>query len=126
MRKEARPIRFVIKSVDYAPDDLEDQTPVRGRLLRRVAGPDPQDYWLAELKRPLSWTLNGDTQTIRHLVLKPRWQGTAIGPGAKIPVNIYYVTDACVLDADSFAPAQVAYVAIGMIKVSWVATLFGS
>jgi hypothetical protein len=117
-------MKFRIGSVDYEPDDLDRQLPIRGRLLREIAGPDRSDYWLAELRRPLSWATEEGRRTVRHLVLKARWLGTAIGPGAKIPVNIYYVTDDRMLDAASFGRAQIAYVAIGMIKVSGAAFLW--
>ena len=110
---------FLIKSVDHAPDDLYEQTPLRGRLLRKIAGPPRRpEYWLAELRTPVAWTNDGVTRTIRQLILAARWEGTSIGPGAKIPVNISYVTDEAVLESEAFDSAQVAYVAIGMIKVS--------
>ena len=115
-------MRFKISSVDHEPDDLASQIPVRGRLLRQIAGPDRPDYWLAELGRPLSWLTEDGTRIIRHLVLKARWADTAIQPGAKIPVGICYVIDDAVLSASSFRSAQAVYVAIGMVKVArrWV------
>lgn len=114
-----------IVSVDHAPDDLYGQLPLRGRLLRKVAGPPRRpEYWLAELRTPVFWTTDGATRPIRHLVLAARWQDTSIGFGAKIPVNISYVTDDAVLESESFEPAQVAYVAIGMIEVSRAAYLW--
>ena len=115
-----------ITSVDHAPDDLDSQVPVRGRLLRTIGKNDRSDrfrtasgdYWLAELNTPLSWTTGGVTRTIRHLVLAARWEGTSIQPGAKLPVGIAYVVDESVLSSESFNLTQVEYVAIGMAKVS--------
>lgn len=130
-------MKFKISSVDHEPDDLPSQIPFRGRLVRQITGTDRPDYWLAELERPLSWMTEGGTKTIRHLLLKARWAGTAIQPGAKIPVGICYVIDDGVLSASSFTPAQAVYVAIGMVKVAgrpvsvlavfatWVAFLAG-
>ena len=115
-----------IHSVDHAPDDLYSQTPLRGRLLRTITKNERSDrfraasgdYWLAALGTPLSWTKDGVTRTIRHLVLAARWEGTAIQPGAKLPVGIAYVLDDSLLSSESFDLTQVEYVAIGMAKVS--------
>lgn len=119
-------MNIAIKSVDHAPDDLYDQLPVRGRLVRTIAKSDrPEafrtasgEYWLAELRRPLSWTTLGVTRTIRHLVVAPRWEGTSIRPGANLPVGVAYVVDDAVLSSETFASTQAEYVAIGMAKVS--------
>ena len=115
-----------IDSVDHAPDDLYRQTPLRGRLLRTIAKHDRSDrfrsasadYWLAELRTPLSWTRDGVTRTIRHLVLAARWERTSIQPGATLPVGIAYVVDEALLSSESFDLTQAEYVAIGMAKVS--------
>jgi hypothetical protein len=134
MAKECGSVNFLISSVDHEPDDLTGVLPLRGRLLRTIVGPPRRpEYWLAELAAPVSWTRNGVTRAIHYLVLTARWQGTAIGPGAKIPVNIWYVLDDSVLGSESFEPSQAVYVAIGMVKVSampfwWLrfwSTLFG-
>ena len=112
-------VNFLISSVDHEPDDLSAQLPLRGRLLRTIVGPPRRpEYWLAELAAPVSWTRNGVTRAIRRLVLAARWEGTVIGRGAKIPVNIWYVLDDSVLGSESFEPSQAEYVAIGMVKVS--------
>ena len=115
-----------IDSIDHAPGDLYGQTPLRGRLLRTIAMRDRSerfrsaspDYWLAELATPLSWTSDGVTRTIRHLVLAARWQGTSLQPGARVPVGIAYVVDEALLSSESFDLTQAEYVAIGMAKVS--------
>jgi hypothetical protein len=119
-------VNICINSVDHAPDDLYKQTPLRGRLLRTIAKRDRSDrfrtasavYWLAEVSAPLSWTRDGVTHTIRHLVLAARWEGTSIEPGAKLPVGIAYVVDDSLLSSESFDLTQAEYVAIGMAKVS--------
>jgi len=119
-------VNIVIKSVDHAPDDLYGQLPVRGRLLRTIAKADRPgafrtasgEYWLAELRRPLTWTSQGVTRTIRYLVVAPRWEGTSIQPGAKLPVGVAYVVDDGVLASGTFASAQAEYVAIGFAKIS--------
>ena len=115
-----------IDSVDHAPEDLYTQTPLRGRLLRTIAKHDRSDrfrtasadYWLAELRTPLSWTTHGVTRSIRHLVLAARWEGTSIESGATVPVGIAYVIDDSLLSSESFDFTQAEYVAIGMAKVS--------
>jgi hypothetical protein len=119
-------VDILIDSVDHAPDDLYGQTPLRGRLLRTIAKHDRPavfrtasgDYWLAELSTPLSWSRDGVTRTIRHLVLAARWEGTSIRPGATLPVGIAYVVDDLLLSSESFEFTQAEYVAIGMAKVS--------
>ncbi len=117
-------MHVLIESVDHAPDDLYAQIPVRARLLREIPGRDRPDYWLAELSTPLSWTTDGATRTIRHLVLKARWKGTSIGPGAALPVGIFYVIDDSLLESATFESAQAEYVAIGFAKVSWMSSLW--
>jgi hypothetical protein len=117
-------VDIVIKSVDHAPEELDAQTPVRGRLLRQIAGHDRPDCWLVELGTPLSWTQEGVTRTIRHLVLWVRWEGTSIRPGATLPVGIAYVIDDALLESKSFGVAQAEYVAIGLAKVSWTSSLW--
>jgi hypothetical protein len=119
-------VKIRINSVDHAPDDLYEQMPLRGRLLRTIAKHDQTDvfrtasgdYWLAELDTPLSWSKDGVTRTIGHLVLAPRWEGTSIRPGATLPVGIAYVVDDAVLSSASFDLTQAEYAAIGMAKVS--------
>jgi len=113
-------LNVVIRSVDHAPDDLDDQLPIRARLVRMLSGTDTRgrNYWLAQLKTPISWTKDGVTRTIHHLLLAARWEGTSIEPGAKIPVNIAYVTNDAVLSSEVLDLAHAEYVAIGMAKVS--------
>jgi hypothetical protein len=112
-------VNFVIPFVDHEPDDLRSQLPVRGRLLRRIAGPPRRpEYWLGGLAVPISWTTDGVTRTIRQVILTARWEGTALGPGAKLPVNLWYVIDDAVIGRESFEASQAEFVAIGTIMVS--------
>ena len=110
---------IVIKSVDHAPDDLDEQLPIRGRLVRRLAGRDRRgrDCWLAELVTPISWTNDGIVRTITHLVVAARWEGTSIEPGAKIPVNVSYVTNDAILSSVVFDSSHTEFVAIGTAKI---------
>jgi hypothetical protein len=111
-------VRILIKSVDHAPDDLERQTPFRGRLLRKIGARDRPGSWLAELNRPLSWTRDGVTHTIRHIVVVARWQGMVIAPGARLPVNIAYILDESLVHEESFDFSRAEFVAIGWAKIS--------
>jgi hypothetical protein len=112
-------MNVLVHSVDHEPDDLGPQLPLRGRLLQRIAGPPRRpEYWLAELCTPVSWTMDGVSREVRYLVLAARWQGTSIGAGGHLPVNIWYVTDDAVVEADSFESSQAEYVAIGMARIS--------
>jgi hypothetical protein len=113
-------VNIVINSVDHAPEDLYGQTPIRARLIRKLAGSDRRgrDYWLAELASPISWTKDGAARTINHLVVAARWEGTSIQPGATLPVNIAYVTNDSVLSSEVLDLGHTEYVAIGMAKIS--------
>jgi hypothetical protein len=121
-------VNFRIDSVDHAPEDLDAQIPLRGRLLRTIEGPPRRPvYWIAQLEAALTWEHDGVSRTVSNLILTPRWEGTSIAPGAKLPVNIWYVLDNSVLGSRSFEARQAAYVAIGMARVrgpSWWARLW--
>jgi hypothetical protein len=110
-----QPMRMTISWVDYAPDDLYDQTPFDVDLLREIPGSDRPDYWVGALLEPLRW--EEKDREITHLVLAARWQGTSIGLGMKnLPVGIAYVTDSTLLDNGQLDFSKCAYVAIGMVK----------
>ena len=114
-------MNIVIRSVDHAPDDLYDQTPIRARLVRMLAGRDRRgrSYWLAELATPISWMReDGAARTITHLLVAARWKGTSIQPGGRIPVNINYVTNDAILSSDVLDLSHTEYVAIGEAKIS--------
>ena len=116
-------VNFVIPFVDHEPDDLRNQLPVRGRLLRAIGGPPKRpEYWLGELTVPVSWRTDGGTRSVRHVILTARWEGTALGPGAKLPVNLWYVIDESVATRDSFDASQAQFVAIGTMMVSRLPT----
>jgi hypothetical protein len=107
--------QFRITSVDYAPDDLYPQVPFSGRLLRKIAGPDRPDYWLAELESPLSWNNSGRSQSITHLVLSSRYEGQTITPSLhNLLVGVAYVVDPSVLTADQLDLSKCRYIAIGV------------
>lgn len=107
-------MKFTISSVDYAPPDLESQTPFSARLRRQIPGSDRPDYWVADLEAPLVWEKDGNTMTIEHLVVCARWEGTQIGRGMKdMPVNIAYVIDVSVLSDSELDFAKCEYIAIG-------------
>jgi hypothetical protein len=119
-------VKIVIKSVDHAPDDLYDQIPIKGRLVRMLVGKDRRgrDYWLVELATPIWWTTDGLKHVIHHLLVAARWEGTSIQPGALLPVNISYVTNDAVLLSEVLDLGHAEYVAIGMAKISRSSSLW--
>jgi hypothetical protein len=115
LERSIRDMRFVITSVDYAPDELNDQTPIRGRILRQIAGPDRPDYHVAELDRQLKWKKEGAEVSVTHIVLTARWVGGVLAPTMKhTPVNIAYVVDQSVLSDALLDFGKCAYTAIGV------------
>ncbi len=109
-------MELTISSVDYAPDDLCDQLPLRVALLRELPGPDRPDYWLGALVEPVRWVSDHEGFfEITHVVLTARWQGTSIAHGnTGLPVGIAYVVDQSLLDDDVLDFAKCRYVAIGI------------
>lgn len=94
-------MRFTITSVDQAPEELYTQTPLHGRFLRQIEGPDRPDYFIAELDRPIVWKKDGGDVSVTHLILTARWVGGVLSPTmVNTPVNLAYVVDESVL-ADS-------------------------
>ena len=92
-------MELTITGVDFAPDDLYEQTPFVVDLLRELPGDDRPDYWLGELRTPIRWLQDDHEREITHLILAARWEGTRIEPGVKnLPVGIAYVTDQSVLN----------------------------
>jgi hypothetical protein len=107
-------MKLVVTSVDYAPAELDRQTPFAFNLVRQVPGSDRPDYWLGELEHPLTWLHENIERRITHVIVAARWQGTQIGPGTKnLPIGIAYVTDSAQLDAQAVDFAKCKYVAIG-------------
>lgn len=108
--------RFRLVSADYGPEDLIAQLPREGTLLRKIAGPDRPDYWLAALDSPLAWNDNGTTRTVKHLVLAARYAGQSISPSVqRLVVGIAYVVDESLLNAARLNFEKCRYVAIGEI-----------
>ena len=105
-----------ITSVDYAPPELEAQTPIEARLLKKIKGTDRHPYyWTAVLSKPIRWLNQGRESEVTHVVVAARWLGMEIGLGMKqMPIGISYVIDSSVLDDSSLDVKKVAYVAIGV------------
>jgi hypothetical protein len=103
--------------VDYAPDDLYDQTPFDVDVLRRMPGFNRTDYWLAKLRRPLRWKREEEELSISHLLLAHRWVGQEIQPGVRgIAVEIAFVTDTSLVEDGAFDHSKAAHVAIGLVE----------
>lgn len=110
-------MEILVDDVDYAPSDLERQTPFRARLIRQLPGSDRPDYWLAELAEPISWRRGFKIHVIRHIVVAARWVGGEIRAGATLPIGIAYVTDDTLVESPTFEARMSEYVAIGMARV---------
>jgi len=108
-------MEIVVRSVDYAPAELDDQTPFVVELLRQIPGSDRPDYWLGALQKPLSW-IDGDIhRQIDHLIICARWQNTQIQPGiSNFPIGIAYVVDSSQIDDAMVDFEKTKYVAIGI------------
>jgi hypothetical protein len=108
-------MELTISSLDYAPNELDEQTPFVVDLLRELPGDDRPDYWLAKARTPLRWLSAGEERRVAYLILAARWQGTRIAAGvASLPVGIAFVTDESVLTDARLDFSKCAYVAIGM------------
>ncbi len=109
--------RLRITSVDSAPEDLYGQVPFTAKLLRKVAGPDKPDYWLAELENPLSWIDAGALRQITHIVLASRYEGQTITEDfTRLIVGLAYVTDTSVLSDADLTFTKCRYVATGEME----------
>jgi hypothetical protein len=107
-------MELTITDVDYAPEELYDQTPIIVWLLREIPGNDRPGYWLGELKTPIKWIDQNHEREITHLILAARWEGTRIEPYVKdLPVGIAYVIDMSLLDDKKLDFNKCVYVAIG-------------
>lgn len=106
--------RIRVNDVDYAPDELYEQTPFEATLLREVAGPDRSDYYLAQLAKPLRWVKDGNNAEVTHIVLAAHWVGGKIDATMRqTPVNIAYVVNSEALSDTKLDLHKCAYVAIG-------------
>ena len=110
-------MRINVRSVDYAPPELEGQTPFQLELLKKIAGSDRPEYWIAVAAPPLRWIREGREVLVTHVVVAARWLGTQIAPGMRqLPINISYVTDISLLEDSVLDVKKSAYVAIGMAE----------
>jgi hypothetical protein len=108
--------RFRLVSADYEPEDLVAQLPREGTLVRKIAGPDRPDYWLASLDSPLTWNDNGSTRTVNLLILAARYEGQSISPPIdRLVTGIAYVVDESLLGDATLSFDKCRYVAIGEI-----------
>lgn len=108
-------MELTITSVDYAPEELYDQTPLVVHLIKELPGDDRPDYWLGEVKTPIKWLHENHEKKITHLILAARWEGTRIEPHVKnLPVGIAYVVDQSLLDDERLNFRKCVYVAIGI------------
>lgn len=109
--------RFSLTSVDHAPEDLYAQVPCDGALVRRMAGRDRADYWLARLDRPVRWRDEAAERVVDHLVLAARYAGQTIdAPFDDLVVGIAFVVDPTLVDDATMTMAKTRYVAIGVIQ----------
>jgi hypothetical protein len=108
-------MRINVTSVDYAPPELEGQTPFQLELLKKIAGSDRPEYWIAVAAQPLRWRREGQDVLVTHVVVAVRWLGAQIAPGMRqLPINIAYVTDISLLEDSFLDVKKSAYVAIGI------------
>ncbi len=97
LRRETK-MQFTITSVDCAPDDLYDQTPIVIDLIREIPGSDRPDYWIGQCHKPITWIVDNIAKKIDYVVLAARLAGTSIDFGAEhLPINLAYVMDQSLL-----------------------------
>lgn len=100
---------FKIIDCDYAPSDLPQQLPIECSIMRTIPGTDRPDYSLAVCKTPIYY--NG--QTIKHLVLAPRFVGEHINKNTqKITLGVAYVTDDSLIKDKTLSFEKCKYVAV--------------
>jgi hypothetical protein len=108
-------MELTISDVDYAPEDLYEQTPLIVDLVREFPGDDRPDYWLGKLQTPVRWLHENDERRINYVVLAARWEGTRIEPRVEsLPVGIAFVTDESLLNDSRLDFSKCSYVAIGI------------
>lgn len=109
--------RVRLRDVDSAPDELYAQVPCEGTLLRRLAGPDRPDYWMARLDVPVRWMNDGRETFVEHVVLAARLQGHSIDAGTReLDVGSAYVVDPSLLADAVLTFDKVRYVAVGTLE----------
>ena len=113
--------KFIIEKIDVGPDDLLDQLPLLGQVLKVMPGPDRPDYVVAKLNKPISykvsrrelkrakiryeelppevivWKRSKATITITGLLFIPHFVGANFHHGmVDMPIAIAYVLDPAV------------------------------
>jgi hypothetical protein len=112
-------MRAVVRSVDYAPDDLYAQVPFGATLLRALPGPNRDDYWLGRLDRPLRYAKGGSDREITHIILASRYVGESIHPTVgRVVVGITYVLDEAQVGLPAVDMTRCLYAAIGEAEIS--------
>lgn len=105
--------RFRVTAVDSSPPDLPSQVPFEFELLRQIAGPDRDDYWLAQLVRPLTWASSSRNREIHFITVASRYEGAHVTPEVRrITVGLAYVIDDSLLGDASLTFTKVEYAAI--------------
>jgi hypothetical protein len=108
------PTNFRIASVDYTSEDINRLAPFMGTLVRKLAGPDRPDYWLAQLSNSIQWQESGRQHTVTYLVLAARYVGeTIMARAQRLVVGISFVIDSSVVADASLDLSKCRYVAIG-------------
>ena len=108
-------MKLKVTDVDYAPNELYEQTPFEIKLLREIPGNDRPDYWLGELSNEIKWIKDNHEVNVTHVVVAARWVETAIQTNASnLPIGISYVTDLSVLQDKKLDFEKCVYVAIGI------------
>jgi hypothetical protein len=107
-------VKLKINEVDYAPNDLDDQIPFCVELIRKMKGPDRDDYWLGKTDKPIRWA-KGRSNIINYVILATRWAGATIHTGMGSTVlGIAYMVDETLLNDIELDLAKCVYVAIGV------------
>jgi hypothetical protein len=108
-------MKLKVTEVDYAPNELYEQTPFEIVLTREILGPDRPDYWIGQLVNEIDWIKDNEQVKVSHVVVAARWVGTAIQPNvSNLPIGISYVTDLSVLNDKTLDFSKCEYVAIGI------------
>lgn len=106
--------KIVLDYCDMGPPDLPDQMPLRGELVRTLAGSDRSDYCLVRLQRAIGFTppewfdlstvspeligrmlgFDGELVRVPALIVGARMVGTQISPTSnRLLVNLAYIID---------------------------------
>jgi len=112
-------MKAVVRSVDYAPNDLYAQVPFGATLTRALPGPNRDDYWLARLDHPLRYAGGGTEREIKHIILASRYVGESIHRSVgRVVVGITYVLDEAQIDLPAVDMSRCLYAAIGEAEIS--------